>query len=130
MLLLAPQVRAAFGIGAEAIHAGLSSHCIGKAAKADGERAILQRDVIGHAQPAPRPSGAQGILIPGIDFQWQAELRFSIATWSWRFARSLACCTRFDVHPNFRASPVGVMRSSGWCSLVFRPVTAEFVNED
>jgi hypothetical protein len=130
MLLLALPVRAASEIGAVAIHAGVSLHRIGKAAKADGERAILQRDVIGHAQAAPRPSGAQGILVPGIDFEWQAELRFSIATLSRRFAISLACCTRFDVHPTFRVLPVGVMRSSGWCSLVYRPVTAEITIKD
>jgi hypothetical protein len=80
VLLFAPAVRAAFAVGAVAIRAGLSSHCIGEAAKTDGERAILQRDVIGHSQAAPRPCGAQSIFIPGIDFQWQAELRSGIAT--------------------------------------------------
>jgi hypothetical protein len=107
-------VRNAFAIRAVAIHAGLSSHCIGKAAKTDGERAISQRDVIGHAQAAPRPCGAQSNFIPGIDFEWQAELQSSMATWSRSFARPLACCTCFDVHQFFRASPVAVMRSSGW----------------
>jgi len=102
-------------IGVVAIHARLSSHCIGKAAKTDGERAILQRDVIGYAKAAPLPCGAQSIFILGIDFQWQAELRSSIATWSRGFARSVAWCTCFDVHPTFRASQVGVMHSSGWC---------------
>jgi len=61
-----------------------------------------------------RPCGAQSNFITGIDFEWQAELRSSAATWSRGFARPLACCTCFDVHQCFRASPLGVVRSSAW----------------
>jgi hypothetical protein len=125
VLLLAPAVRAAFAVGAMAmcICAGLSLHGIGKAAKTDGERAVLQRDVIGHPQAAPRPCGAQSIFIPGIVFQWQAELRSSIVSWPQRFTGSVACCTCSDIHPTFRASPVRGMRSSRPCSalLLWKP---------
>jgi hypothetical protein len=73
-LLSARPVRAAFAIGAVALHVRLYWHCIGMAAKTDAERAILQCDLIGHAQAAPRPCRAQRLFIPEIDFQRQTEL--------------------------------------------------------